>query len=315
MVLSFSGDPFLARRAALAALAENGVQPGGAVQLGEGMTPHDVQFAASQGGLFGQAALLLDFGEAFTGQAGVKPRNDTIKALADLKDGALIVVIDPEATPARQKSLAELGRHTNLPAPRFERLVRWVAQELEREGVEFGTGVAQYLADVFGEDPAGIASEVQKLAVLAGSYDVERVSRIVNRPVTRDSFDIIEAVAAGDAGKAVAVAHQLVEEGEAVPKILGALVWQFMLVTRAVALTEDAGARPPSASEAARVLKAKPFVAQRALALARRLGEADLLPLLRGLLEADVKAKSGSDPQLALESVIIDLAQRLRVRA
>ena len=279
------------------------------------MTPQDVEFAASQGGLFGQAALLLDFGEAFSGQAGVKPRNDTIKALADLKDGALIVVIDPEATPARQKSLAELGRHTNLPAPRFEHLVRWVAQELEREGVQFGAGVPQYLADVFGEDPAGIASEVQKLAVLAGSYDVERVSRIVNRPATRDSFDIIEAVAVGDAGKAVAVAHQLVGEGEAVPKILGALVWQFMLVVRAVALTQDAGSRPPSAAEAARVLKAKPFVAQRALALARRLGEPDLLPLLSGLLEADVRAKSGSDPQLALESVIIDLAHRLRVRA
>lgn len=315
MILSFSGDPFLARRAARAALARQGVQPSSATQLGEGMTAQLVADAAAQGGLFGQAAVLLDFGEAFTGQAGVKPRNDTLKVLGKLGDAALIVIIDPEATPARQKTLGELGPHEHLPAPRFERLPRWAAEELKSAGVEFEPGVPQYLADVFGEDPAAIASEVQKLAVLGERYSVERVRHIVNRPVTRDSFDIIEALGEGAAGRAVGIARQLVEEGEAVPKIFGALVWQFMLVAKAVALLEAAGGRAPSAAQAAQALKCKPFVAQRALGLARRLGEEDLLPVLGGLLEADVRAKSGGDPELALESVIIELAGRLGVRA
>lgn len=312
MILSFSGDSFLARRAAREALAEQGVQPSSATQLGEGMTPQDVVDAVSQGGLFGQAAVLLDFGEAFTGQAGVKPRNDTIKALKGLGDTGLIVIIDPDATPARQRSLGELGPHRHLPAPRFERLPRWVASELERAGVQFERDVPLYLADVFGEDPAAIASEVSKLAVLGERYDVERVMQIVNRPLTRDSFDIIEAVGRGDAGEALGVARQLVNEGESVPKIFGALVWQFMLVARAVALISASGGRAPSAGQAAQALKSKPFVAQRALGLAKGLSEDDLLPLLRGLLEADVRAKSGSDPELALESVIISLAQRFR---
>lgn len=314
MILSFSGDPFLARRAARAALVEAGVQPSSATQLGEGLTPQAAVDAAAQGGLFGQAALLLDFGEAFTGQAGVKPRNDTIKALAGLGSDALVVIVDPEATPARQKALGELGKHTHLPVPRFERLPQWVAGELERAGVEFARDVPQYLADVFGEDPAAIASEAQKLAVLAGRYDVERVRAIVNRPATRDSFDIIEAIGQGNAAHAVAVARQLVDEGEAVPKIFGALVWQFMLVARAVSLIQASGGRLPSGAQAAQALKSKPFVAQRALGLARQLTEADLLPVLRGLLEADVKAKSGGDPALALQSVIIDLALRLGVK-
>lgn len=315
MILSFSGDPFLARRAAREALEQQGVKPSSATQLGEGMTEQDVAHAASQGGLFGQAAVLLDFGEAFTGQAGVKPRNDTIKALRQLGDGALIVIIDPEATPARQKTLGELGTHRHLPVPRFEGLAQWVRSELQRAEVEFDREVPQYLADVFGEDPAAIASEVQKLAILGERYDVERVRHIVNRPATYDSFDIIEAVGAGNAGHAVAVARQLVEEGEAVPKIFGALVWQFMLVAKAVALLESAGGRAPSAGQAAQALKAKPFVAQRALGLARRLSEADLLPLLGGLLQADVKAKSGADPELALQSVIVALSRRLGVRS
>lgn len=315
MIVSFSGDPFLARRAARQALQDHGVQPASAVQLGEGMTPEDVSHAASQGGLFGQAALMLDFGEAFTGQAGVKPRNDVMKALAKLKDGALIVVLDPDATPARQKALGELGQHVHVPVPRFERLPRWIKEELERAGVEHEPGVPQYLADVFGEEPAAIASEVQKLAVLAGRYDVDRVRAIVNRPATRDSFDIIEAVGEGDAGRAVAIARQLMHEGEAAPKIFGALIWQFTLVAKAVALVQRAGGCAPSGGQAAQALKCKPFVAQRALGLARRLSEADLLPVLGGLLEADVRAKSGGDQELALESAIVALAGRLGARA
>ncbi len=310
MILSFSGDPFLARRAAREALQEQGVAPASVTELGEGLTPQAVVDAASQGGLFGPPALLLDFGDAFSGQAGVKPRNDTIKALKELTDAGLIVIIDPDATAARQKSLQELGKHVHLPAPRFERLPRWVAQELKREGVEFEPDVPQLLADIFGEEPAAIASEVRKLAVLEGRYDAERVNRIVNRPATHDSFDIIEAIAEGDAAQGVAVARRLVEQGEAVPRVFGALVWQFLLVAKGVGLLQATRPRQPSASEAAQALGAKPFVAQRALALARRVDEGALRELLAELLAADVRAKSGGDPELALESAVVGLAQR-----
>lgn len=310
MILSFSGDPFLARRAARQALQENGVRPATALELGEGLTPQAVADAAQQGGLFGQVALLLDFGEAFSGQAGVKPRNDTIKALQQVGDGALIVVLDPDATPARQKLLRQLGKHQHLPAPRFERLAPWIAQELKQAGVQFQPDVPQLLADIFGEQPAEIASEVRKLAVLAEKYDAERIRQIVNRPATHDAFDIIEAVSAGDAARGVAVARSLVEQGEAVQRIFGALVWQFLLVAKAVGLQEGAGGRALDTRQAAQALGAKPFVAQRALKLARGLSETDLRQMLGGLLQADVDAKSGADPDLALQSVIVKLARR-----
>lgn len=309
MILSYSGDPFLARRAARQALQDNGVQPTSAVELGEGLTPEAVIDAASQGGLFGQTALLLDFGEAFTGQAGVKPRNDTIKALKGVGDGVLIVVLDPDATPARQKLLRQLGPHQHLPAPRYERLAPWIAQELRQAGVQFEADVPQLLADIFGEQPAEIASEVRKLAVLAEKYDADRVRQIVNRPATHDAFDIIEAIGAGDAAHGVAVARRLVDQGEAVQRIFGALVWQFLLVAKAAALLQAQG-RAPSAAQAAQALGAKPFVAQRALKLAAGLTEADVRQMLSGLLQADVSAKSGADPDLALQSVIVKLARR-----
>lgn len=310
MILSFSGDPFLARRAAHEALAEAGVDPSSATELGEGMTPEAVLDAASQGGLFGQAAVLLDFGEAFVGQGGVKPRNDLMKALSGLPEGALVVILDPAATPARQKALQALGKHRHLPSPRYEQLPRWVKTELERAGVEHSPDVPRFLADLFGEDPAAIASEIEKLAVLGERYDVERVRFLVNRPAVHDSFDIIEAVGAGDAARGVDVARLLLEQGESVQRVFGALAWQFLLVAKGVGLLAEGGTRRPSGAQAAQALGAKPFVAQRALKLAAGLREADLGPMLSELLAADVRAKSGGDPELALESVIVSLARR-----
>lgn len=309
MILSFSGDPFLARRAALEALAERGLPAGAITHLGEGMSASDVTRAAQQGGLFGATALMLDFGEAFTGQAGVKPRNDTLRALAALTGSTLIVVLDPTATPARQRALRELGEHTHLPTPKYGALIAHAERELRRANVRFERGVPRYLADATGPNPAELASEITKLALLEGTLDVKRVRALLNRNEVRDSFDIIEAISAGDAPRGVRTARQLVEEGEAVPRIFGALTWQFMLVARASALL--ASSHPPrGGAAAARALGAQPFAAERALKLARRLRDEDLLPLLKGLLDADVRAKSGGDAELALESVIIELARR-----
>lgn len=313
MISSYSGDPFLARRAARAALADAGVD--GHVTLGEGMTAQDVARVLTQGGLFGAPAVLLDLGEAFSGQAGVKPRNEVMKTLSELADslapGALVIIVDPEATPARQKSLAKLGQHRHLPTPKYQELVRWVGEELERAGATVERGVPAYLADAIGPEPAEIASEALKLALVPGVHSVERVTELLNRPASRDSFDIIEAVADGRAHEAVTLARRVIESGEAVPRIFGAFTWQFLLVAKAVAALSESGGRL-SGGAAARLLGVRPFVAERALKLARKVREEDLLPLLAELLEADVRAKSGREQELALESVIISLANRFK---
>ncbi len=307
MILTFSGDPFLARRAARAALAERGVRGSEVVSFGEGLDPADVRRAASQGGLFGQVALFLDFDEAFSGQAGVQPRNEAIAALGDLEEGALVVVLDSSATAARQKRYRALGTLDHRPTPRYERLPRWIAAELEGAGVRFASDVPQVLADLFGEDPAGIASEIAKLAVLDEELGAERVRALANRPAARDAFDLIERVVAGDAPGTLSVARGLLERGEAPQRVFGALTWQFGLVARAVALR---AAEPKAdARRAAAALGAHPAAARRALAIGERFDEASLRGALHLLLDADVRAKSGGDPDWALEGTVLALAR------
>lgn len=338
MVLTFSGDPFLAARAARLAtrhadgarLRGGSVQPGvqgktsvkagdgatepvteAVVRFGEGLRAEDIRDALAQGGLFGRVTLLLDFDEAFSGQAGVKPRNDAVKALHDVPEDALVVVIDSAASASRQKAYQALGRLVHLPTPRFERLSAWAASELKDAGLRFARDVPETLTDLFGEDLPAIASEVTKLAVLEGEeLTAERVRQVANRPAARDAFKLIEAVARGDAAVALPIVRDLLSFGEPPQRVFGALIWQFMLVAKAVGLLES----DPrvTADRAAGRLGAKPFVAKRALAIAGGLDEVSLRRALATLLEADVRSKTGSDPAWALESAVILLSAEFR---
>lgn len=322
MIISFSGDPFLVARAARAALRADqdasgrGVSPTPSATavdaesvtvMGEGLQPEDIREALAQGGLFGRVTLLLDFDEAFTGRSDVKPRNEAIKVLADAPEDAIVVVMDSKASASRQKAYQELGRHQHLPAPRYQRLAGWIGEELRGSGIRFRRDVPETLADLFGEDLPAIASEITKLAVLdEEELTAERVRELANRPAARDAFQLIEAIARGDAPNALAIARDLLLLGEPPQRVFGALTWQFLLVAKAVGLlASDARA---ASGNAAAALGAKPFVAKRALTIAADLDEVALRRVLSTLLAADQRSKTGQDPAWALESAVITLA-------
>ncbi len=313
MILAFTGDPFLAQRSARASLREHGFGADEVAEHGEGLDPAALPQLVAQGGLFGRTALLLDFGAAFRGQGGVAPRKAAMEALAQVPDDATVVVVDPTATPARQKAWRALGRLEHQPTPRFGALAGWIAQEAKARGLPVTRGVPVLLADLFGEDLPGIAAELEKLAVLEGELDEERVRRIVNRPASRDAFAMIQAITDGDEGEAVRVARALLEAGEAAPRILGALAWQFALVAKAVALLDRDGTVADAA--AARELGVAPYPARKALAVARGLDEAVLRRVFDALQESEVAVKTGGrDPGWAIERLALELATGFAAR-
>ena len=306
MIMAFSGDPFLVNRAARRVLRARGFRPEEVTELGEGMVAAEVAQVAAQSGLFGNVALLLDFDAAFKGQGGVKPRNQAIKALETVPEDVFVVVLDANASASRQKTYANLGEHHAHPTPRFGGLTQWIRQELKAANVDADKDVPDALADLFGEDLPSIAAEVQKLAVLDEQLSAMRVRDIVNRPASRDAFDFIESTAKGDAAAALRTCRSLLAQGEAPQRVLGALTWQYTLVARCVGLRE--GRAQTDAGLIAKTLKVKPFVAKKALAIAKHLDESSLRLALGFILDADVAAKTGKDEVLALESLALRLA-------
>lgn len=310
MIVSYSGDAFLARRAARAHLREQGFGPNAVTQLDEGMDADQVVQQSLQSGLFGPQAVLLDFDAAFVGQAGVKPRNEVMKVLAEVPAPTLVVVLDSSATNARQRAFRELGDHHHLPTPRYGALARWVASELDTADVKHRGGVPATLADLFGEDLPAIAAEIEKLKVLDEELNPDRVREIANRPASRTAFDLIDAVVAGDTRTALGVCRDLIGQGEAPPRIMGALAWQFDVVSACVALlaTEPAA----TADVAKRRVKGSPYAVKKAFEIARRLDEDTLFRALDVLLKADVAMKSGQDAATAMELCTVEVAGLFR---
>ncbi len=305
MILSFSGDPFLATRATRQALKKQSLKGESITELGEGMDADEVSQLVSQSGLFGQVAFLLDFDAAFKGQAGIKPRNNLLKVLESVPNNVFIVILDLQASTSRQKTYNKLGKHEHLPTPRFSALTNWVRMELTKAGVNFKSDVPQTLVDLFAEDLPAIVSEIQKLAVLDESLSSKRVREIVNRLATRDAFDLIEACARGDSKVALHTSRSLLAQGEVPQRILGALQWQYNLVAKCVAMRENRA--KIDAGLVAKTLKVKPFVAKKALFLSEKLNEPKLKDLLITLLEADIAMKTGKDIQWTLESLTLKL--------
>lgn len=306
MVLSFSGDPFLATRAARRALREQGVSAEETVELGEGLDAETLARQASQGGLFGKVGLLLDFDLAFHGKGGVKPRNDALQALASVPPETVVVVIDLSATAARQKRYRELGEHAHIATPRFGALTQWVRTEMQHAGLRFARDVPETLVDLFGEDLPGIAGEITKLQVIDEDLGSQRVREIAGRQAARDAFDLIDATVRGDAAAALQVCASLVAQGEAPARVLGALTWQYDQVARCLALCES---RPNiQEGEAARALGVKPLVAKKSLLIARKLDEERLRRALAAILRADRAMKSGRAENWALEAVALELS-------
>jgi DNA polymerase III subunit delta len=313
MLEIYSGDPFLARRAALQRL--QGLRQADAtlevVRLSEGIDAGALRQALDQGGLFGRVALLVDLDEAFPGAGHTAARNAIIDVLAGGAErfaaaAALALVIDAEATPARQKRWRELGTLHHQATPRYGELKAWLSRELRAAQVEPRGDVVGALIDLFGDDLPGMVGELQKLQLLEQPITPERVRQVAQRPAARSAFDLIDAVVAGDRAAALRVARQLLELGEVPIRVMAALVWQVDLLARGAALLLQDPTIPVARLRSA--LGVAEFVAKKVHGVARHLDEPTVAAMVAATLDADVAMKRGTDPEWALERVALQLA-------
>jgi len=304
----FSGDEFLAGRAFLAAVREAAEAGREVVRLDDDLTPGRLREALDQGGLFGTPQLALDLDAAITskGAAAMGERNAVIALLEAAGPDADALVLDASATPARQKRWRAFGDLRHLPAPRYGNLVRWIRAELDAAGLRTRGDVAATLADLFGDDLPGVATEIAKLSVLDETLTPERATQLVRRPAARNAFQLIDAVMAGDAALAFDTLDALVQGGEPPIKVMAAFAWQVDLVAGCVALRDT----DPDVDQAkaAAALKANPFPTGKALAIAARLDEAALRSLIDAVVAAEHAMKSGSDASWHLEACVLEAA-------
>ncbi len=293
----FTGNRFLAEETLRDTLMARGLNPrelprmGGDDVTAEALRPH------LSPGLFGDGGVIVDFD-------GVKPDKALLELLASAE---VTVAILDEAPPATRLKVYSVGEQIASAAPaKTGDVAGWVTVRAKKMGLKLDRDAALYLAEVFGSDLAGIASELTKLTLIDGPFARDAVQRVVGREPPGDSFAMLGAATAGRPGEAVMQLRRLIASGEDPFKLMGAVVWQYALVARCVALLQEEGRITEAA--AAQRLGVKPYPAKKALDVARRLNEGKIRAHLSRILDADLAMKRGLDAGVTMERLMVQLS-------
>jgi DNA polymerase III subunit delta len=213
---------------------------------------------------------------------------------------------------AREKLLAAVkrsGEVHNLEQPTGRALVGWVVGNAKKLGLDLPKDVAQGLIDRCSGDKMRLASEIEKLAlyVREGKATREDVETLCPPDVQSNIFAFVDALAAGDRGKALKLLEDLVRTGEPPMRMTYMVRRQFRLVAHARTLF----GRGASQGEVAKELQVPPFVARKLEEQARGLGEEDLEKALALVLDLERGLKGGSDlgDELQVELAVLKLSE------
>ncbi len=212
---------------------------------------------------------------------------------------------------AREKLLAAVkkaGEVHDLKQPTGKALARWSIGYAKKQGLELPEDVAEELVARCSDDKAKVSREAEKLALYAeGAATMEDVEALCPPDLQSNIFQFVDALGAGDTGRALHLLEALLGTGEPPLRILYMIRRQFRLLARARSLLEAGAPRP----EVASTLKVPPFVARKLEEQARGMEEEDLENALALVLDLERGLKGGSDlsEELQVELTVLDLSR------
>lgn len=215
---------------------------------------------------------------------------------------------------AREKLLSavkESGEVHELDQPTGKALVKWVVGYAEKQGVELPYAVAQDLVTRCSADKRRLSREAEKLALYVSAdgreeASLEDVAELSPPDLQSNIFAFVDALAAGDRGRALNMLEALSGSGEPPLRLAYMLRRQFQMLARSASLRE----RGAPQKEIASVLKIPPFVVKKLEEQGRRLGEEDLERALGTVTELERGLKGGSDlpDTLQMERAVLELS-------
>ncbi len=212
---------------------------------------------------------------------------------------------------AREKLLAAVkkaGEVHDLKQPTGKALARWSIGYAKKQGLELPEDVAEELVARCSDDKAKVSRETEKLALYAEeAATMKDVEALCPPDLQSNIFQFVDALGAGDRGRALHLLEALLGTGEPPLRILYMIRRQFRLLARARSLLEAGAPRPEMAS----ALKVPPFVARRLEEQARRLDADDLEDALGLVLDLERGLKGGSDlrDELQVELAVLRFSE------
>ncbi len=192
-------------------------------------------------------------------------------------------------------------------------LPKWVAGQFGRHGVRATADACRALVELAGDDLQELASEIDKLAVYAGTDEVgvDEVELLVAARADVPPFVLTDAWGRRDVDAVLSACESLLERSTPRTREVHALVGRLAAHVRRVRACrrlDDEGIRP---RDAAGRLRMHPFAAEKAFAQARNFASDELGAAVTGLARLDLAVKGNSrlPAELELERTLIAITR------
>jgi len=194
-------------------------------------------------------------------------------ALANMPPETVLVMVARGKAPARLCKAVESasGEVHDYAAPRERELWKWTMERAAEQNLKLDADAARTLVTLAGPRQQRLAREVERLALLAhpeGKLDAHAIAELAAGDTSPQTYELADAVVAGDVRAALAAAERLRAQGESGHRLLYAIVRRLRDVHRAAELL-DAGV---SESDAPSKLGMPPWLTKRIVAQAKKAG-------------------------------------------
>lgn len=230
--------------------------------------------------------------------------------LARVPDTCVLVFLARGKADARKKLYTTIKKHgaivtfTPLTAAEVE---QWIVRTFQSLGKSCSAQTASVLAFTVGSDTALLRTEIEKLAALAGDRDEiteNDVHAVATRSVECTVFEMVDAVVAGQEGKAFGLLRDMLVTGSDRLGILAMLLRQFRLMQHIKIMQYEKV--PPAAIK--QKLGIAPFAAERCMRQAANYSGGQVKQAVDICLQTEYSVKSGQmNQEGSLEAAMLQI--------
>jgi DNA polymerase-3 subunit delta len=224
--------------------------------------------------------------------------------------GILVLTVSSwDARTRLARKLPAVGRLLETTQPRRWELPAHLARHAaEKHKVKLDRDAAELLVELIGEELAQLHNEVEKLVLFARGEKVIRLAHVealVGRSHVYGAFEVIDALVAGDAGRAVTrLRHMFEEDRDAEYTVVGAFAYHVRRMFTAKRLLEKRVSPEAIAKQLRLGYNKSQFFAQ-----LQRLSLPQIAAFLEELAALDYAIKTGqARAALAIEQLVLRLA-------
>ncbi len=245
---------------------------------------------------------------ALMGRADADER--LLSYIPNVPDSAVLVFIARGKADARKKLYAAIKKRGGIVtfAPLTDaELNGWIVKTFASLGKSVTPQTASVLSFTVGADTALLRREIEKLSALAGDRDAvteEDVHAVATRSVECTVFEMVDAVVAGQQGKAFGLLRDMLTTGSDRLGILAMLLRQFRLMQHIKIMQYE----KLSPGDIKQRLGIAPFAAERCMRQAQGYTGGQVKRAVQICLTTEYKVKSGQyNQEGALEAAMLEL--------